>query len=109
MRVYVNWIIPYAILSDWGDYWDGTASEEARERVESLPLMGMLVESGRPLTQSDHLFNTVELDADDDLLVWLKLMTPPTPFCRVYTRLHELRHQYDDYEDFKRDLEARLL
>jgi hypothetical protein len=49
----------------------------------------------------------MEVEADNDLVMWLKLMDSAK--CRVYVRLNELRETYDDYMMFKRDLQERAL
>ena len=49
----------------------------------------------------------MEIDADDDLIVWLKLNKNDR--VRVYTRLHELKETYDNFNVFMADLESRKL
>lgn len=107
MKVYVHWFLALQELSDWHAYWEGQPTEAQRERFTELPLMNTLLEVGRDHRLSPHLFNTMEVEADNDLVMWLKLMDSAK--CRVYVRLNELRETYDDYMMFKRDLQERAL
>jgi hypothetical protein len=105
MKVYVHWFLALQELSDWRAYWEGQPTDAQRARFIDLPLMSTLLAAGRDHRLSPHLFNTMELEADHDLVMYLK----EAKGCRVYERLHQLKPQYDNYEDYCGDLTARQL